>query len=135
MTATVIWKEGLLFKGESNNHWVNVDTTVDGGGSNTGMNPKQLLLVSICGCTGMDVVGILKKMKVPYTQLTIIAEAEQTHDDPKVFKWVNLIYKTDVNENDLDKLKKAIELSQTKYCGVSIMIKKHCPINYTIELI
>lgn len=135
MEAKVIWRGGQSFTGVSGTHEVAVDTTVAGGGADTGMTPKQMLLASVCGCTGMDIVGMLEKMRVSYNSLEISAEAEQTNEHPKVFIYIKLHYKTDVKEDDRDKLVKAIELSQTKYCGVSIMLKKHCPVTYTVELI
>ncbi|OIR08288.1 hypothetical protein GALL_94560 [mine drainage metagenome] len=99
------------------------------------MSPKQLLLASLCGCSGMDVVSILDKMKVKYSKIEISAEAEQTDTQPKVFIDVKMIYKADVNIADIDKLNRAVELSHEKYCGVSAMLKKHCDITYKVELI
>lgn len=135
MEIKVNWKHDLSFEGGSDEHLIKMDTTISGGGANTGLSPKQLLLASVCGCTGMDVVDMLEKMKVRFTHFEIIAEAEQTADHPKVFKYINLIYKTDVSMENKDKLSRAVELSQTKYCGVSIMLKKHCPVNYQIQFL
>jgi putative redox protein len=83
----------------------------------------------------MDTVSILTKMRANYSKLEIEAEAEQTETQPKVFKWIKMRYKADVSKEDADKLLKAVELSHEKYCGISIMLKKHCEITYTIELI
>lgn len=135
MEAKVIWRGGESFTGIAGTHEVAIDTTVEGGGADTGMSPKQMLLATVCGCTGMDIVGMLEKMRVVYSILEISAEAEQTTEHPKVFIYIKLHYKTDVAEADRDKLIKAIDLSQTKYCGVSIMLKKHCPVTYTVELV
>jgi len=99
------------------------------------MNPKKMLLGSLCGCSGIDVVEILHKMKVPFTKLEIEASAEQTEDHPKVFKFIDMVYRCDVSPDHLDKLNRAVRLSKEKYCGISAMLAKHCPINYTIELI
>jgi putative redox protein len=136
MKTTAKWINKLAFDATSdNNHTVRLDTTIEGGSLDTGMSPKQMLLASICGCSGMDVVSILEKMKVPYTQLIIEAEAEQTEEHPKVFKYINMLYKADVAAEHADKLNRAVELSQEKYCGVSIMLKKHCTVNYSVELL
>ncbi len=135
MEAKVIWRGGEHFTGISSTHEVSIDTPLESGGSDTGMTPKQMLLASVCGCTGLDIVGMLEKMRVDYSLLEISAEAEQTTEHPKVFIYIKLHYKTDVKEADKDKLLKAINLSQTKYCGVSIMLKKHCPVTYTVELV
>ena len=127
------WIKDLTFEGISEEHHVAIDTTVEGGGNNTGMSPKKLLLCSLCACSGIDIVLILKKMKVEYTLLEINAEAEQTTEDPKVFTYINLTYTTDASKEDEAKFKRAVELSQEKYCGISLMLKKHCPVNYTIH--
>ena len=136
MKATAKWQEGLAFDATSdNNHTIRLDTTKDGGSLDSGMSPKQALLASLCSCSGMDVVSILNKMRAPFSALEIEAEAEQTETQPKVFKWIKMIYKADVSKEDADKLQKAVELSHEKYCGISIMLKKHCAITYTIELL
>jgi putative redox protein len=136
MKVTANWKSALAFEATSDNgHTVTLDTTVAGGGLDSGMSPKKMLLAAVCGCSGMDVVDILNKMKVPFTRLTIDAEAEQTEEVPKVFTHINLVYHCDVSEANFDKLKRAVELSMEKYCGVSIMLKKHCPVNYTVNLL
>lgn len=127
------WIKDLTFEGISEEHHVAIDTTVEGGGNNTGMGPKKLLLCSLCACSGIDVVLILKKMKVEYTVLEINAEAEQTTEDPKVFTYINLTYTTDASTEDEAKFRRAVELSQEKYCGISLMLKKHCPVNFTIH--
>ena len=127
------WIKDLTFEGISEEHHVAIDTTVEGGGNNTGMSPKKLLLCSLCACSGIDVVLILKKMKVEYTLLEINAEAEQTTEDPKVFTYINLTYTTDASKEDEAKFRRAVELSQEKYCGISLMLKKHCPVNFTIH--
>ena len=136
MKATAKWISKLAFDVTSdNNHTARLDTTVEGGSLDSGMSPKQMLLASLCSCSGMDVVSILEKMKVSFSNLIIEAEAEQTTEQPKVFTFVNMVYKANIAAIDLDKFKRAVELSHDKYCGVSIMLKKHCAINYTVEII
>lgn len=136
MKVTANWVEALAFDAVSDNgHTIRIDTTIDNGSLDSGMSPKKLLLAGLCGCSGMDVVDILNKMKVSYTKIDVSASAEQTDEHPKVFKSVEMVYRADVTETDLDKLKRAVSLSQEKYCGVSLMLEKHCKISYTIELI
>jgi putative redox protein len=127
------WIKDLSFEGIADEHHISIDSSIAAGGNNTAMNPKRLLLCSLCACSGVDVVLILKKMKVPFALLEIHAEAEQTPQDPKVFTHINLTYITDAAPEDADKFRRAVELSQEKYCGISIMLKKHCPINFTIK--
>ncbi len=136
MKTTAKWKSALAFDVMSDNHHsFQLDTTKDSGSLDSGMSPKQALLGALCTCSGMDVVGILEKMKVSFSVLEIEAETEQTETHPKVFKWIKMKYKSNIAKEDIDKLTKAIELSQEKYCGISIMLKKHCAVTYTIELV
>ena len=135
MQTTTKWVKALAFDGQSEEHVVRLDTTVAGGSLDSGMSPKKMLLCSLSACSGMDVIIVLDKMKVPYTKLEIIAEAEQTDEDPKVFKEIFLTYKTDASEEHADKVARAIDLSQNKYCGIAAMLRKHCNINHTIEYV
>lgn len=134
MKVVANWKEALAFDVVSDNgHHIVLDTTVENGSINAGMSPKKLILAGLCGCSGMDVVDILKKMKVDFTKVEVSAEAEQTEEHPKVFTSIQMMYRSDVSANDLDKLTRAVTLSQEKYCGVSAMLEKHCRITYQIE--
>jgi len=99
------------------------------------MNPKKMMLASLCGCSGIDVVEILNKMKVPFTTLLIEATAAQTDTIPKVFSVIHMTYKADVGEAHLEQFTRAVSLSQEKYFGVSAMLAKTCPIHYTIALV
>jgi putative redox protein len=135
METTTKWARALAFDGEANQHLVRMDTTVNGGGTDSGMSPKQMLLCSLSACSGMDVVTILDKMKVPYSSLEIVASAEQTEDEPKVFKEIFLTYKTDAPASYADKVERAVDLSQNKYCGISAMLRKHCTISHSIEYV
>jgi len=136
MKTITKWVDALAFDATADTgQTVRIDTSVEGGGLGSGMNPKKMLLGSLCGCSGMDVVEMLKKMRIDFTRFEIEAEAEQTEDHPKVFKYINMLYKIDVNPEYLDKVQRAVTLSQEKYCGVSAMLAKHCAINYSVELI
>lgn len=135
MKTTTQWVSALAFDATADTgHTVRIDTTVEGGGLGTGMNPKKMVLGALSACSGMDVVEVLKKMKVNFTRLEISAEAEQTEEHPKVFKSIQMVYQIDAKAEDLDKVKRAVSLSQEKYCGVSAMLAKHCNITYSIEL-
>ena len=135
MNVTAKWVDALAFDGVSDNgHTVRMDTTVEGGSLNSGMSPKKLLLASLCGCSGIDVVDILKKMKVDYSKLEVFAEADQTTTHPMVFTNIHMVYKADVSTENLDKFKRAVALSHETYCGISAMLVKHCTIDYSVEL-
>lgn len=127
------WTEKMRFTTEIDNHSVIMDAKPPIG-KDTGITPKQMLIAAICGCTGMDVVSLLKKYKQPLSKFEIEAEAFTTEGaHPIVYKEVQLVFKI---EGDLikEKVLEAITLSQTKYCGVSAMLSKSFPISYTVQL-
>jgi putative redox protein len=136
MKTTAQWVKAHAFDAANQDgQIVRMDSAIAGGEPASGMTPKQLFLAALCGCSGIDVVDILTKMKVPFTVLNITAEAEQTDEHPRVFKDIAMVYTTDAAPEYLDKVKRAVELSQDKYCGVSAMIKKHTAITYSIQLV
>jgi putative redox protein len=128
MSKTVTkWKGGQAFESRQGNAMIEMD-------GNGGFSPKALLLSGLAGCSGIDVVEILEKMRVPFADLTIEVESEQTTEHPKVFKDIHLRFIIKTEEENRDKVKKAIDLSLDKYCGVSAMLKKNSKINYTITI-
>jgi putative redox protein len=127
--------KGLTFaaKGDSN-HWLIMDGPEQVGGNNAGARPKELLLMSLAGCTGSDVVSILKKKRVNLTDFEINITAQQTEEHPKVFTELELeyvFYGKDIKAKDVER---AIELSTGTYCGVSAMLKKAMKINHTYRI-
>jgi putative redox protein len=134
MKTTAKWVEKLAFDATSDKHTVRMDTTEAGGSLDSGMSPKKMVLGALSVCSGMDVVGILKKMRVEFSKLEVDAEAEQTDTDPKVFTSIHMKYRSDLSNENKDKLEKAISLSHEKYCGISAMLHKHCDITWEVEL-
>jgi len=101
-----------------------MDTTPDNGGTDTGPGPKRLMLASLAGCTGIDIVGILVKMKVAYSDLSIDTEATLSETSPKTYTHVKITYKIRLEkETDRPKMEKAVALSEDKYCGVMAMFR------------
>lgn len=127
MKTTTTWKSGKAFTSQYNGHTIEAD--------GDGFSMKALLLTGLSGCSGIDVVLILEKMRVPFANLEIEAETEQTDTDPKVFKNIRLVYKITAEEEARDKVQKAIELSLQKYCGVAAMLGKNSKIDYTLEIV
>ncbi len=123
------WKKGHEFEAEHEGNKILID-----GSTENGHGPKALLLSALAGCSGIDVVDVLTKMKVDFSDLVIEAEAEQTEEHPKVFKAIHIIYKIKTAAKNRDKVKKAIGLSLEKYCGVAAMLKKNSPIDYSIVI-
>jgi putative redox protein len=132
MKTITKWKEGMTFESHLNHHTINIDTTTKGGGADTGFNPKALLLSALAGCTAMDVVSLLVKMRIKFSNFEIEVDADQTDEEPRVFKDFNIIYRVKTATSNKDKVKKAVDLSLDKYCGVSAMLKKHAAIYYKI---
>ena len=128
------WKDKMAFDSKIDNHTIRIDTNGELG-DNTGPSPKKLLLSALAGCTGMDVVSLLKKMRVPFTNLEMDIEADLTDEHPKVYSEIRITYKLFGKDLNQEKVKKAIELSQEKYCGVNAMLRKNSNIKYTIEYI
>lgn len=129
------WKGNMLFDAVVSGHHVLMDAVPEVGGQNQGARPKQLMLASLAGCTGMDVVSILKKMKVEPASFNIRVEAEASEEHPKLYTSMHVIYEFTGKDLPMDKLKKAVDLSQEKYCGVSAAYKKAMPVTYEIKLI
>lgn len=130
MKASAVWKEKMKFTGTAGSgHNLAMDAAPEVGGENTGFRPKELVLQGLAGCTAMDVMSILGKMKIIPKSFRVEVEAEQTDDHPKVFRKIHLKYivSGDVPE---DKLVRAIDLSQKQYCGVSAMLEKSAELTY-----
>lgn len=131
MTITnTVWKRNHEFT----SHFGHNEIKIDGARQN-GFGPKSLLLSGLAGCSGIDIVDILKKMRVDFSEFNIEVKAEQTTEDPKVYKDIYITYKIKTGKENKDKVKKAIDLSLEKYCGVAAMLRKNSPIHYTLEII
>ncbi|MDX9931534.1 MAG: OsmC family protein [Bacteroidales bacterium] len=128
------WLGDMAFEAEVNGHKVIMDATDAVGGHDRGPRPKELMVTSLLGCTGMDVVSILKKMHVEFDSLNLRIETELTEEHPKHYTSMHIIYSFRGNELPMDKLEKAIELSQDKYCGVSAVYKQVMPITHEIRI-
>ena len=116
-----VFLHGMAFQSNINGHTIITDTTTDDGGNNEGPSPKRLMLASLAGCTGIDVVSILNKMKVTFSDLSIDVSAGLTEEHPKIYRDVLITYKIKVDEADKPKMEKAVKLSKERYCGVSAM--------------
>ncbi len=131
----VNWAGGMGFSTEINGHKILVDANEEVGGEDKGPRPKALMLMALAGCTGMDVISILKKMRVEIDNFDIAIEAEMSEEHPKVYTKMNIIYKFKGENLSMEKLKKAVDLSQDRYCGVSAMYKNFLELNYDIKIL
>ena len=131
MIASSEWKEGQLFDGRSESgHTIRFDATAEHA---SGPSPMEAVLAALCGCTSVDVVGILQKKREPIEGLTVTATAEQAPAPPRVFTRIHLTYRIrgKVSQKAAED---AVSLSKTKYCSVSLMLEKAAAIDYSIEL-
>lgn len=126
------WIEGLEFRAKTDKHEITIDAPFEAGGEDKGIRPKMLLLASLGGCTAVDVVLILQKMKINITSLKIGVEGKLTETHPKIYESIILKYNFSGENLDYSKLQRAIELSQEKYCGVTAMLRNTVNISYEI---
>lgn len=124
------WIQGHEFEAVHEGNKIKMD-----GSNENGHGPKALLLSALAGCSGIDVVDILTKMRVDFSDFTIETEADQTDEHPKVFKDIHILYKLKTGMDNEEKVKKAIDLSLEKYCGVAAMLKKNSTIHYTLQIL
>ena len=128
--------KGVTFLGKSDsNHWVTMDGPESFGGSDAGSRPKELLLIALGGCTGSDVITILQKKKVQISNFEMNISADVAEEHPQVFTKINVEYVfhgKDIQEKDVER---AIELSQTKYCSVTHMLKKAVEITHSFKIV
>ena len=135
MAATEIkieWKKNMAFEAEVNGHIIPLDADEKVGGENFGSRPKPLTLVSLGGCTGMDVRSILAKMRVEFEAFNINVSGELTEEHPRYFNKIHITYSFKGKDLPLAKLEKAINLSQERYCGVTAMLKDVAEITHEI---
>ncbi len=120
MNAQLIWdgKMGFTASGDTG-HQVKVDTDSEVGGSDSGARPMEFLLFGLGGCSGADVVSIMRKMHQELEKLTISIRSERAPEHPKRFTDIHMIYRMSGKNLDFEKAKHAVELSQTKYCSAA----------------
>ncbi len=129
---------GLQFAAKVRDHEMVLDSTKkELGGYDAGIQPMELILVGLMGCTGMDVVSIMRKMKVDFEEFEVeIPEVRRAEHHPKVYTYIKLVYKIRGNNVDRTKVEKAVSLSQDKYCSASAMLKAAgVKIEHVIEIV
>jgi putative redox protein len=136
MDAIVKWQDGMKFVGESDSGFsLTLDADPSVGGNDEGFRPLELMLMSLIGCTSMDVISILRKKRQDVTGFEVSAHAEKAPDFPKVFTAITIVYKITGNEIDSAAVERSIELSKTKYCPAQTMLGQVVPIELEYEII
>lgn len=136
MKARARWVEGMAFMGEAGSgHAVMMDGAPEYGGRNIGMRPMEMLLIGLAGCTGFDVVQILKKGREAVTGCEVEVEAERAAEDPKVFTRIHLAYRISGRGLSQAKAERAVTLSKEKYCSASIMLGATAQMSYSLDVV
>ncbi len=129
------WTDKVAFETELDGHKLTIDATEEVGGSDLGPRPKKLMLTALAGCTGIDVIMILAKMKVVPDTFNVIVEGDLTEEHPKHYNKMKVIYQFTGDNLPMDKIEKAVKLSETKYCGVSAVYKKVMDVETEIQIL
>ena len=129
------WTDKVAFTGDMDGHKITVDATEQSGGSDVGPRPKKLMLTALAGCTGIDVIMILKKMKVVPEAFNVIVEADVTEEHPMHYTKMNVIYQFKGKDLPMDKIEKAVKLSESTYCGVTAAYRKAMEMTREIRVI
>jgi putative redox protein len=133
--VTTTWKENMLFESDNpGGHSLLIDTSEEHGGKDVGYRPKALMLSSLAGCSGLDVVSLLKKMRVTVADFKIVVTGELTEEHPKFYNKVLVDYHFYGNELPQDKINKVVDLSVEKYCGVMEMFRQFATVTIGIHL-
>ncbi len=134
-TASVTLQDGMHFVGSpGDNFTIHLDSKKQFGGQGLGSRPQALMLVSLAGCTAMDVVSILRKKRQQLTGLEVRVKAERADEHPKVYTHIWVTYLVTGQEIDPAAVTRAIELSMTKYCPVAGLLKQVVPIETDFEI-
>ena len=129
------WLENMAFKADMYGHEIIMDSAERAGGKNRGPRPKPLMMTALAGCTGMDVVSILNKMRVDFEDFSVLVEGDLTEEHPKQFTKMHVIYAFKGKNLPLEKIQKAVDLSEEKYCGISASFRKAFEITSEIQLL
>ena len=134
-TVTTVWKENMLFESDNpSGHSVLIDTSSENGGENKGLGPKALMLSSLAGCSGLDVVSLLKKMRAEVNDFKMVVHGELTEEHPKYYHKVAVEYHFYGSNLQEDKINKAVKLSVDQYCGVMEMFRQFAKVTTEVYL-
>ncbi|MCK5427191.1 MAG: OsmC family protein [Thermodesulfovibrionia bacterium] len=134
--SKITFTDGMQFVGVADSgHAVVMDAPASVGGNNTGANPMELLLMAFGGCSGMDVISILRKKKQNVSKLELDVEGEMAKDHPHMYTSMHIEYMVTGKNISEDAVKRAIELSLEKYCSVGATLGKAAKITHSYKVI
>ncbi len=132
--VTTVYKQGMQFETDSTTGYKTlIDTSPQSGGANDGMGPKGLMLSALAGCTGLDIVFVLNKMRVEVPEFKMVTRGELTEEHPKTYHKVWLDYHFYGDNLKKDKIQKAVDLSSEQYCGVMEMFRQFCDLKIGVH--
>lgn len=134
-TISLDWKGGMLFESKAPEGSVEIESGEDFGGTGVGLRPKAMMLSSLAGCSALDIVSLLDKMRAQVQDFKIEVSANLTDEHPKYYDKVHVIYKFYDTEFKKDKIEKAVSLSVERYCGVMEMFRKFAEVTTEIQYI
>jgi putative redox protein len=123
-TVTTVWKENMLFESDNPSGEILFMDAPDEGIENKGLRPKAMMLSSLAGCSGLDVVSLLKKMRAEVDDFKMIVQGDLTDEHPKYYHKVHVEYHFYGSNLQQDKINKAVTLSVDRYCGVMEMFRQ-----------
>ncbi len=136
MNVRIKWVENMMFMGQSGSgHAVVMDGPPDLGGKNLGIRPMEMMLMGLGGCTSFDVMLILQRSRQNVTDCVAELSAERAETDPKVFTKIHIHFIVTGKELKEKMVKRAVELSATKYCSASIMLAQTVDITHDYEIV
>lgn len=133
-TVTTVWKENMQFESDNPSGDTFFIDAPDEGIESNGLRPKAMMLSSLAGCSGLDVVSLLKKMRAEVDDFKMIVHGELTDEHPKYYHKVEVEYHFYGNDLKEDKIQKAIDLSVEKYCGVMEMFRRFADVKTSVYL-
>lgn len=132
--VTTHWKGNMQFESDNpNGKTVLMDTTPENGGHNSGLGPKAMMLSALAGCSGLDVVSILDKMKVKISDFRMDTHGELTEEHPKYYHTVSVAYHFYGKDLNQEKINRAVDLSIEKYCGVMEMFRRFAKVKTSVH--
>ncbi|HEX6481210.1 MAG TPA: OsmC family protein [Ktedonobacteraceae bacterium] len=133
-TASTSLAEGMHFVGNIGGFSLDLDASGDVGGVGAGPQPHRLLLLAMAGCTGMDVISILRKKRQQVSGLNVIVQGSRAEQHPKVYTHINVLYRVRGKNVDPQAVERSIELSKTRYCPVIGMLGKVAEVTTRYEI-
>jgi len=136
MDAKVTYVDGLQFVGEcASGHAIVMDGDREVGGRNTGPRPTELLLIGLGGCSGMDIVSILKKKKQEVKGVEIVVKGEKAENYPKKFTDISIEFTVRGKSISDEAVKRAVELSMEKYCSVKATLEGSAKVEWSYKIV